>query len=449
MILEETSRLSKNAERQFGGILPLLPVVTTGGCGSGSCGSGCGSQCDRSLSVSDQSQKVQRKPIAFSERRVNLEAIPSTGTFVTTIDLDITVECNLRCTYCFKEKWNEHMEAQVAFDTMIWLLHASGPVKNVNVNFMGGEPLIQFKLIQRLVPFAKRRAVQHGKNIHFGMTTNGTLVTDEVVKFWKKWGLGFHTSIDGTPDVQDVNRPTTSGRGSSGLVSKAVPKILAYRPGTCARSTVVPSSAHRIVESYRYFRSLGYTNIAFVPGGPQEWDDKSNKVYEQAYHEVGELLINDMRNGVFINLKGVDDFIQGFIRQRRFSHSCGAGRGLLLIDLHGDIWPCHRWNKAEEQSWRIGSIYENFNEEARKQLDCDSFTDRLEQNCEICPANLFCSGGCPAENLETTGSVYRRHWNSCEQTRTWARVGKYVHDVLYTERNPVFMKHYYPNVKVG
>jgi uncharacterized protein len=90
------------------------------------------------------------------------------------------------------------MEDQVAFDALVWLLYASGPIENVNVNFMGGEPLIRFKLIQRIVPFAKRRAWQMGKTIHFGMTTNGTLVTDKVVEFWKKWGMGFHTSIDGT-----------------------------------------------------------------------------------------------------------------------------------------------------------------------------------------------------------------------------------------------------------
>ena len=231
-----TNLLSSIAGRPAIG-LPVLSVLETGsgGCGT-SCGSGCGSGAAKKAAAAKGEPEVQ---IPFARRRLKLSAIPKLGTMVTNIDMDLTVECNLRCTYCFKEKWNEHMEEQVAFDTIIWLVHASGSARTVNVNFMGGEPLIRFKMIQKLVPFAKRRGAEQGKTIHFGMTTNGTLLTDEVVAFWKKWGMGFHTSIDGTPEIQDQNRPTTGGRGSSRLVAKAVPKILAYRENTSARSTVV------------------------------------------------------------------------------------------------------------------------------------------------------------------------------------------------------------------
>ncbi len=231
----------------------------SGGCGSGGCGSGGG--CSSGEGSVDSRAKVTSRivqtDVSFDKRRLDLAATPDTGTFVSGLDLDLTVECNLRCVYCFKEKWNEHMEDQVAFDAILWLLYASGPKKDVHVNFMGGEPLLRFRLIQRIVPFGKRRAWQMGKSIHFGMTTNGTLVTDEVIGFWNKWGMGFHTSIDGTPEIQDRNRQTTGGRGSSRLVEKSVPKILSVRPNTTARSTVVPDSAGSLVKSYHYFRSLG------------------------------------------------------------------------------------------------------------------------------------------------------------------------------------------------
>ncbi len=213
--------------------LGLTKGGCSSGCGTGGCGSGGASH---SHSASVETEEIHTD-VSFGERRLNLGATPDSGTFVTAIDMDLTVACNLRCTYCFKEKWNEHMEEQVAFDTIIWLLHASGTSNEVVVNFMGGEPLMRFRLIQMIVPFAKRRASQMGKSIHFGVTTNGTLVTDKVVAFWKKWGMGFHTSIDGTPDIQDHNRPMVSGQGSARLVEKAVPKILAYRPHTTARST--------------------------------------------------------------------------------------------------------------------------------------------------------------------------------------------------------------------
>jgi uncharacterized protein len=198
-----------------------------------------------------------------------------------------------------------------------------------------------------------------------------------------------------------------------------------------------------LVKSYHYFRSLGYTTIGFVPGGPGSWTKEANAVYEQQCSELGELMIEAFRNGEHIHLSGFDTAIQGIARNHRYQHSCGAGRGLLLADIHGDLWPCHRWNKASEKVWRIGNIYEHFNEMARAQLDVRSQTDLLEQDCANCVANKFCSGGCPAENLEETGKVYKRHPNACEHTRVLARVGQRIHDVLFKEQNPAFMKAFY------
>lgn len=444
IISQRESQDDAHSNDGLSGGLPSLPVLSLGG----SCGSGCGSGACGTTPAVVELTTVQppRKPttvVPFAARRLNLDAVPSSGSWVRTIDLDLTVECNLRCTYCFKEKWTEHMEERVAFDTIVWLIHASGPVEQISVNFMGGEPLIRFKLIKKLVPFAKRRARQHGKRIHFGMTTNGTLVTDEVVAFWKQWGLGFHTSIDGTAEVQDRNRPTTGGKGSSRLVEKSVPKILSYRPNTTARSTVVSESAGTLVESYKYFRSLGYTNIAFVPGGQDSWNAAAIATYEDQFMQLADVLIEEMRAGHAITLKGVDDYIEGRVRDHRYKHACGAGRGMVLIDIHGDIWPCHRWNKAAHSTWRIGSVYEQFNEAARRQLDVADQTVLLEQECPSCIANKFCSGGCPAENLEHTGSVYRRHRNSCDLTRAWARAGQRVFDVLHAEQNPTFMRKFF------
>jgi uncharacterized protein len=416
------------------GILPLTE-------GGATCGTGCDSKHE-SHQPAARARSKPRVEVPFAKRRLNLDAVPEHGTPITSIDLDLTVECNLRCTYCFKEKWTEHMEEQVAFDSMVWFLHASGAEKDLNVAFMGGEPLLRFKLIKKLVPFAKRRAAQHGKKIHFGMTTNGTLVTDEVVNFWRDWDLGFHTSIDGTPEIQDRNRPTTGGKGSSRLVEQSSRRILAYRPHTTARSTVVPESAGAMTASYRYFRSLGYTDIAFVPGALRAWDGASLQVYAEQYQQLAELVMDDLRAGHPVRLKGLDDYADSRAVQERPKHTCGAGRGMALVDIHGDIWPCHRWNKESEAEWQIGSIYQQFNEAVRAPLDTPSFTALLENDCHICPARLSCTGGCPAENLEDTGSVHRRHPNACAVTRIWHRVGEHVYNTMTAEEGPTFQEVY-------
>jgi uncharacterized protein len=416
----------------------VLPLSLGKRCGTG-CDPGHGSHAPSHARAHAEEPALQ---VPFAQRRLNLDAVPSHGTPVSALDMDLTVECNLRCTYCFKEKWNEHMEEHIAFDTIVWFLHASGDVKDLHVSFMGGEPLLRFKLIKKLVPFAKRRAAQHGKTINFGMTTNGTLVTDEVVDFWTKWNLGFHTSIDGVPEVQDVNRPTTGGKGSSRLVEASSKRILAAAPNTTARSTVVAGSAHQMVASYDYFRSLGYQDIAFVPGALTGWGEESLSIYESQYRQVAERVISDLRAGHPVMLKGVDDYADSTKRTHREAHACGAGRGMALVDIHGDLWPCHRWNKEGEKSWRIGSIYEQFDEAARSQLDVPSFSALLENECHRCPARLACSGGCPAENLEDTGTVYRRHHNACAITRIWHRVGQYVHETMVAEGNAVYQEVY-------
>ena len=398
------------------------------------------SGCGTSAAPSHAERKM--KSVPFAERRLNLDAGPGRGTPVNVIDLDVTVECNLRCTYCFKEKWNEHMEEQVAFDAIVWLIHASGTQKDLHVSLMGGEPLIRFKMIQKLVPFAKRRAEQHGKRIGFGVTTNGTLVTDEVIAFWNKWGIGFHTSIDGTPEVQDINRPTVGGQKSSHLVERSARKILAHRPSTMARSTVTPSTTHTILDSYRYFRDLGYTGIGFVPGGMPAWDEATLSIYETQFRAVAAAVMDDLRDGTPVVVKGLDDYANSVGLGSRPAQACGAGRGTVLVDIHGDIWPCHRWNKQDEQEWRIGSIYQHFDDDIRAPLDTDSFTARLKNECHRCPARLTCGGGCPAENLEDTGSIYRRHPNACEITRIWHRVGKEVYDTMVAEQNTTYLDTY-------
>jgi uncharacterized protein len=148
-----------------------------------------------------------------------------------------------------------------------------------------------------------------------------------------------------------------------------------------------------------------------------------------------------MRHGTHIRLKGIGEYADGE-RRGRSPVACGAGRALLLVDIHGDIWPCHRWNKGKQSTWRIGSIYEQFNEASRQILDVPDQTALLEQDCPRCLANRMCSGGCPAENLEETGNVYRRHPHACELTRATARVARRIHETLVAERNELYLNEY-------
>jgi uncharacterized protein len=336
------------------------------------------------------------------------------------------------------------MPRRVAFDAVIWLIYASGQQKNISVFFMGGEPLMNYSLIKQLVPFGIARAKQHGKTLNFGMTTNGTMVTDEVIDFFKKWNVSFHTSIDGIPEVQDKNRPTASGGPSSHLVERAVRKILAYRPQTSARCSFDAENAHHVYENYKYFRSLGYTSIVMIPALSAVWNDDVISVLEEQYNRIADTWMEEMRQGTFIAFKHFEDYCRNHRREKRGTVPCGAGRAYGMIDAEGDYYPCSRWAIHGKEEWSFGSIYGTFREEARDELMKGFPESGFFPECATCEARGLCSGGCPAENFDTVGHPFRIIPISCKIMKIWYRVGRRVHDTLYAEKCPRFMQIYYP-----
>jgi uncharacterized protein len=383
-----------------------------------------------------------------AERTLNPDSLPVVGMTITAIDLDLTVKCNLNCDYCFKEKTNKDMSLKTAQDAVCWLIFASTDARRIVVNFIGGEPLMRFGLIKKLVPFAKRRAYQHGKFIHFGITTNGTILSKKIIDFWRQWGIGFHTSIDGSPSVHDRHRHFRDGRPSSPLLERNIPKILALRPNTTARATVLPDTVKYLPVSFEYLLNMGYKSVAFVPGSFSLWDKPSADEFHKQFGIVSLRTMELFRKGRFIKLKFFDEGCRALAKgenSRPGMPACGAGRGMVLIDVNGDIWPCHRWSKKRESQWRLGSIYEPyFNYNARGYINAPKTAEQLDA-CRDCKGLLICAGGCPAENLEDTGAIHQRHPLGCRLTVSLAELIIKFHDTLLAEKNPVFMKAYYKN----
>ena len=152
---------------------------------------------------------------------------------ISKIDLDMTNNCVLACDYCFRgEKNPRKLTWEVGSRAIDWLIEKSQNEKKLSVSLFGGEPLMEFKLIKELVPYAKKKAVECGKRIYFTAVTNSVLVTDEIIEFFRKYNMTFHTSIDGGPETQDAHRHTWRNRnndhklGASHLVRHAWENML-------------------------------------------------------------------------------------------------------------------------------------------------------------------------------------------------------------------------------
>ncbi len=397
------------------------------------------------VNILEKPHKEKFNPV--TNNRINPYSLPIGGVQVSNLDLDLTVDCNLDCDYCFKEKYKKNMPLETARQAVIWLIMASGNAKKLTVALIGGEPMLRFKVIKELVPFSKRRARQHGKKIHFTMTTNGTVINNEILMFWKKWGMGFHTSIDGCPVAHDYHRHFPGGKGSSNLLARNLPRILSVRPKTIARATVLADTVKYLSKSFEYLLKLGYRSFAFVPGECSLWDQPSLNELEKQFRAIMIRTMILYRKGENISIKYFDEGCRYLAKGGASvadKPSCGAGRGMVLVDVNGCIWPCHRWNKESQSDWKFGSIWDgSFNYRARS-IFFDAVHKKQKGPCRSCSANFMCRGGCPAENLEDTGCIWKRHPLGCEMTKRIANLVREFHDTLLAEKNSVFMQYYYP-----
>jgi len=376
-------------------------------------------------------QYEPRPKARWSDAYASLPAVRN----VHSVDLDVTEACNLACIYCFKwQKKPVHMDEATARNAIDWLLEASGDFSGeLKINFMGGEPLLRFDLIQKIVPYGKCRARQLGKNLHFGCTTNCTHLTDEMMSFWRRFGMGFHCSIDGIPEVQNANRPMLGGGPSSGAVEKNVPKILAYRPEVMARATVSPESVRALPDSAKYLAGLGFRSMTFKAAVNCAWKPEDFVALRVGYEKLGELYLDAL---VSRKPFKVSEFAGGIAaihstdRASRFP--CGAGRGVVLVDPRGELWPCHRFGPHQcAGEFRFARMGSPFNDRLRAVFLQYNIVEDAKAGCANCPASLTCRSWCYAECVDSTQTFYDPGKNYCQAVR--------IHDYLKT-RHPDLLR---------
>lgn len=344
---------------------------------------------------------------------------------IKALCLHVAHTCNLNCSYCFASQGKYHgdraiMSLEVGKRALDFLIENSQGRTNLEVDFFGGEPLMNFDMIKELVAYARKREKEAHKNFRFTLTTNGVLVDDDVIDFANREMSNVVLSLDGRKEVHDRFRVDYNGNGSW---EKIVPKFQRfvekrgnknyYMRGTFTHAN--PDFLNDIKEILR----LGFTELSMEPvvcagDDPSALTAEDLPIVLKQYEELADLMLNRHREGKpFTFYHYMLDLKNGPCIYKRIS-GCGSGTEYMAVTPWGDLYPCHQF--VGEEKFKLGNIWTGVDNIAVQNefASCNVYT---RPECSDCWAKLYCSGGCAANAYHATGSVNGVYSYGCELFR--------------------------------
>ncbi|MCR4739397.1 MAG: thioether cross-link-forming SCIFF peptide maturase [Lachnospiraceae bacterium] len=340
---------------------------------------------------------------------------------VKALCLHIAHDCNLRCAYCFAGKGEYHgekalMSFEVGKKALDFLVKASGNRVNLEVDFFGGEPTLNFDVVKKLVEYGRSLEKTHNKKFRFTLTTNGLLLNDEILEYANREMHNLVLSIDGRKEVNDRMRPTAGGFGSYDVILPKFKKAAESRNQTnyYVRGTYTHYNTD-FAKDVLHLHDEGFEQISVEPvvcdkAEPYALKEEDIPVLLEQYDILAKEIIKRRKEGRFINFfHFMIDLEGGPCVAKRLS-GCGAGCEYLAVTPFGDLYPCHQF--VGDESFKIGNVDEGItNEELRKSFgSCNVYT---KKECRDCFAKFYCSGGCMANSFHETGDINGNYEMGC------------------------------------
>jgi len=345
-----------------------------------------------------------------------------TSGVIKALCMHIAHTCNLNCEYCFASQGKYHgeravMSFEVGKRALDFLIENSGTRRNLEVDFFGGEPLMNFDVVKQLVAYARSIEKEKGKNFRFTLTTNGMLIDDDVIEFANKEMSNVVLSLDGRKEIHDRYRVDYAGKGSWERIVPKFQKLVEARGGKnyYMRGTFTHANPD-FLKDIQQMLDLGFTELSMepvvcAPGDPSELTAEDMEIVKEQYEQLALLMRQRDKEGrPFTFYHYMIDLTGGPCIYKRIS-GCGSGSEYMAVTPWGDLYPCHQF--VGEEKFKLGDIWNGVdNPEIQSEFASCNVYARPE--CRDCWARLYCSGGCAANAYHSTGSIRGVYKNGCE-----------------------------------
>jgi len=371
-----------------------------------------------------------------------------------TLVLNLTNQCNLSCQYCYEfgadkvatpEGKPKFMDLETAQASVDLLLRQSAGRGHVHITFFGGETLMNFPLLQKVVQYANEQAAAQSRSVDFSLTTNATLLTPTIIKFLSEERIGVTVSMDGPKEMHDQLRVFSNGRGSYDIVEPRVRALIEnHRTRPITARVTLTSGVNDVTRIFRHLKNdLGFHEVGFAPV-----TTSPNRLYAinqpgmdgvlDQFRALADEYLEFALRGEMHGFSNVSDTLAELHQGVSKSHPCGAGLGLIGVGPSGDIAPCHRFVDSDQHA--LGHVSSGI--DRAKQTD---FLRRgnigAKYDCHSCWARPLCAGGCHHEAFVRYGDTGHPNLHYCDWIRDWTETCLRIYGAIAFER-PEFLNYF-------
>ena len=354
-----------------------------------------------------------------------IKEVKSRKTVVKALCLHIAHDCNLACRYCFAEEGEykggrSMMSAEVGKAALDFLVRSSGNRRNLEVDFFGGEPTMNFNVVKEIVAYGRSLEEKHKKHFRFTLTTNGILLDEAMMEFANAEMDNVVLSVDGRKEVHDYMRPTRNGKPSYDII---MPKFVRFAKSRNQQRYYVRGTFTRenldFSNDVIHLADMGFEQISMEPvvGLPEEpysiREEDLPQIFEEYDRLAREMIKREKEGRGFNFFHFMIDLTGGPCVAKRLS-GCGSGTEYLAVTPWGDLYPCHQF--VGEEDFLLGNVFDGI----KKTELCDRFREcnvYTKKKCMDCFARFYCSGGCAANSYKFHGTIDDAYDISCEMER--------------------------------